>query len=184
MAWTAPKTFVANFALSAAELNIYLRDNMLEMVANKCTASNLGWYPIVTDPNTLTMRERADAAITTNEDTSSTEYGDLDTQGPSVTVTTGSAVMVLLSMQSSNTTTNASCRMSFQIGGATERDPSDNYAVVQMTNSVASGHIEQWSAAVWANGLTDGENTFTAKYRVGAGTGSFAVRRITVMPFS
>lgn len=186
MAWTAPKTFVASVSLSAAELNIYLRDNMLEQVANKCTSSNAGWYPVVTAPNTLTMRERGDAAITSNETTGSTVYTDLGTPGPSVTVTTGIAAMVLLSVQALNATLNASCRMSFQVSGATDIDPSDNYAVVMMDNS-NSGNVLQYSQATWVNQLNEGANTFTCKYRSGvsgSGNASFAVRRITVMPMS
>jgi hypothetical protein len=39
------------------------------------------------------------------------------------------------------------------------------------------------SCLAWHTDLTPGINTFTAKYRVSASTGTFSSRRIAVMPY-
>ena len=50
-----------------------------------------------------------------------------------------------------------------------------------MKNGTGS-NTDQGSATFYVTGLTAGSNTFTAKYRVDAGTGTFANRTIVVIP--
>ena len=47
---------------------------------------------------------------------------------------------------------------------------------------VAGGNVNASDVSLWT-ALNPGSNTFTAKYRVSSGTGTFLSRRIIVMPF-
>ena len=57
---------------------------------------------------------------------------------------------------------------------------SDTQAYI-VKNGTGSNTV-QGSATFYVIGLTAGSNTFTAKYRVDAGTGTFANRTIVVIP--
>jgi hypothetical protein len=70
--------------------------------------------------------------------------------------------------------------MSFAISGATTTAENDGFAI-RHTSAIANANVTaSWVGPV---GLTAGSNTFTAKYKVTSGTGTFSVRRISVMPF-
>ncbi len=53
IAWTAPRTWVANDILTAAQLNAHVRDNLLETAVAKATAA--GEVPYATAANALAM---------------------------------------------------------------------------------------------------------------------------------
>jgi hypothetical protein len=118
------------------------------------------------------------ANIATSQTTTSTSYTDLTTSGPAVTVTTGTKALVIVSSTSSNSSTLNLCFMSFAISGATTSSASDNRAFRSYTAS--SGAFSRGSTAT-AVTLTAGSNTFTAKYKVSAGTGTFEDRQIFVI---
>jgi len=70
--------------------------------------------------------------------------------------------------------------MAYQISGATSVAPADNRGMHVFGGAginIGASDVSLWTA------LTPGSNTFTAKYRVSSGTGSFSARRILVMPF-
>lgn len=189
MAWTVPKTFVANSALTATELNMYLRDNMRELAVAQAVASSVHDLFLVRGPHKMRRRRPTDGLITTLEGTNSSEYGDLATDGPQVSVETGDKALVFLQAQAMNETANMSCRMSFAISGATERDPSDNTALCIMTDGSTSSTPNQMMAVYPVGELTPGINVFTAKYRNGGDTAVgtdalFQVRRIMVFPMT
>jgi hypothetical protein len=70
--------------------------------------------------------------------------------------------------------------MSYAISGATVSAATDTIALTFASQVAAN--LGQLSAGYIRGGLTAGSNTFTAKYRVNAGTGTFVNRSITVFP--
>ncbi|OII61223.1 hypothetical protein BJP40_06765 [Streptomyces sp. CC53] len=175
MAWTAPKTWVAEQVLTAAELNTHLRDNLLETAPAKATTE--GSYFVVSDLNQIAERKPEVARVSAGESTSSTSYVDLATTGPEVTVTTGSSAIVLIYSQLRNTVEDSGSMMSFAISGATSRSALDTTAILHRGNANQS---QRFSAFDMITDLTPGSNTFTAKYRVTADTGTFGDRMIAV----
>lgn len=177
MAWTAPMTAIAGSVFTAAQFNQFVRDNLAETAPAK--AATPGGYFVTTATNQIAERSGAVATQLTNDNTTSTSYGDLDaTLGPSLTVTTSNCAVVIISASISNTA-NVSARMAYEVSGSSSIAPADNRGVA--TFGVANMGIVA-SNTVFHNDLTAGSNTFTAKYRVAGGTGSFASRRITVLP--
>lgn len=178
MAWTAPATAVANSVLTAAFWNQQVRDNLLESAPAKATAS--GRLLVSAGVNSVTERFPTTSLVTTIETTSSTSYTALATGGPAVTVTTGVRALVIVSAHVENSNTGANAYASHAISGATTVASSDNYAV---KHRGTAGDAVMASYAEFHIGLTAGTNTFTMEYRVSAGTGTFAFRRIIVIPF-
>lgn len=180
MAWTAPITWVGGAVPTAALLNAQLRDNLLETMPAKATTE--GSIFVATGVNTITERSVEFARISDDETTASTSYTNLATTGPEVTATTGTKAVVFHSCGMKNTVTDAQTMMSWAISGATTRAALDSISVFQGgsdTDNRASGGMMDY-----VTNLTPGSNTFTAKYRVTAGTGSFNNRFIAVIPLS
>ena len=179
MAWTAPIMFVSGTTLTATQMNTYLRDNLLELAPAKATTP--GSYFCSTGTNSIAERTPGTNLITTSQSTSSTSYVDLATVGPTVTVTTGAYCFVIVTAQMENNTADFQTYMSWAISGATTRSASDAVAVGK--DGTPAGNFCRLTNFDLINNLTPGTNTFTAKYRVGGGTGTFAERRITAFPF-
>lgn len=115
------------------------------------------------------------------ETTTSTSYTDLSfTVGAAVTVQTGTAALVLLSASFFNSAA-AHCYTSFAVSGATTLAASDSNGFFRPVGA-GIGAAERHNATIPVTGLTPGANTFTMKYKVGAGTGSWTDRRIHVIP--
>lgn len=182
MAWTAPMTAIANTIFTAAQFNQHVRDNLNETAPAKATAA--GGYFVATGTNAIAQRI-ADSAIELGSGTTtSTTYADLDAPanvGPSVTVETGPSALVIVSGQFQNSGTG-SARMSYAVSGATTIAAADNRGVGAF--GVAGLNITAGTTALHFGGLslTPGSNTFTTKYRVSSGTGTFTSRRILVLP--
>ena len=161
MAWSAYRTWVAGDVLTAAQLNQDIRDN----------------------GNLLLP---AAATVATSETTTSTSYTDLTTSGPAVTLTTGTKALIVVGSYMNNNTTSAGCLMGFTVSGATTLAADDTRALIlgrQMT-ATGSGFIQAASRLIYYASLTAGSNTFTSKYKVSSGTGTFADRFITVWPYN
>lgn len=171
MAWTAPVSFAANATLTAAQLNTYLRDNMLETEAAK--AANEGSYMVVSGTNAIAERTPRFETIATGQTTASTSYVDLATVGPTITVTTGGKALVWIACQVANTGTNHTYMSLNASAGVGPEDWRSLSADVSM----------RLSNQIFYDGLTPGSCTFTAKYRVSAGTGTFTNRYLLVYPF-
>jgi len=110
--------------------------------------------------------------------TSSVTYVALATAGPAVTVTIGDSGKALVTIGASfdNNSANFSL-MSFDISGATVLAAADKRAVGLLnTNDMFMGRT------FVIKGLYAGSTTFTAKYRVGGGTGTYVYRHIGVVP--
>lgn len=181
MAWTSPMTFAANAVLTAAQLNTHLRDNLNETAPAKATAA--GQIFVSTGLNAIAARAPASHYVGTSQTTTGTSYTDLDTAGPSVTVTTGSRAMVFFGTRMWNTGT-AYTHCSFEVSGATSLPASDAKSVAlrltagQGDGSAGGRHVGHQMET----SLTPGSNTFTLKYRVSAGTGRYDERHLFVMP--
>ena len=71
--------------------------------------------------------------------------------------------------------------MGFAISGATTRAASDTQAF-SVRGRQPGSLAAQGSATFYVTGLTAGSTTFTAKYDVTGGTGTFVNRTIIVVP--
>lgn len=118
------------------------------------------------------------STVATSQTTTSTAFTDLTTSGPAVTVTvpTSGAVLVTVTGRLFNSAANFTI-MGFALSGANTVAGTDTRSLLVFgTNAV------QASATYLVTGLTAGSTTFTAKYRVSAGTGTFSDRSILVRP--
>lgn len=178
MAWTTPKTWVANQVVTAEELNEQLRDNM-----NSCMtalASVDGQMFFTEHEGKIAARMIANDLVNKSEDTASTSYTDLATVGPTVTMETGPAAWVFFRAFLSNGTDNAQSRMSFAVSGATTIAADDSFAII--VDGIDTGQALCLGTAALVE-LTPGVNTFTAKYAAGgAGTMTANRRFLTVLP--
>ncbi|MFJ8049795.1 hypothetical protein [Streptomyces luteogriseus] len=176
MAWSAPMTAVASSVFTAAQFNTFLRDNLNETAPAK--ASTSGAYFTVSGTNEITERVPETESVLIAETTTSTSYTDLTTLGPTVTVETGPFALVLVHGSVENTGAGSS-RMAYEVSGASSIAPADNRGIG--TFGVAGAGVVASGVALHQD-LTPGTNTFTAKYRVASGTGTFQSRRIVVFP--
>ena len=102
----------------------------------------------------------------------------MTTLGPEVTLTTGTKVLVIISCRASSSAVTSLSVMGYTISGATTAAANDVFS--RMTQGVNANDSFSVSAAS-VRTLTAGSNTFTAKYRVSGGTGSFNGRNIYVV---
>ena len=132
---------------------------------------------------TIAYGAPASATVAAVETTTSTSYTDLATVGPAVTVTisaTGKA-LVILTADIGNSVSAAGTYMGTAVSGATTLAASDTTSLSESIAVVGPAiHI---SATYLFTGLTAGSNTFTAKYRVSTGTGTWYDRNIIVYPY-
>ena len=179
-------TAVENTFLTAAQFNVFVRDNLLETAPASALAANNGRPWFTTGPNAVADREINDHIIETLETTTSTDYVDLATHGPKLSMF-GARYLIM---------TNA------QIGSSGTASAVASYAIFSTTSS---GEPEFDSPAIHSRGLiqdggsgTDnrygavqlfgsmpapGIYTISMKYLItsGAQTGSFQKRRLQVM---
>lgn len=122
-----------------------------------------------------------DAAYLGGQTTTSTAYADLATVGPVATVDVPASgqVLVIIGCGVSNDTAGGNAYASFAGSGANVLGADDARAVG--IKSAIAGAFVTASHLELLEGLTPGATTFTAKYRVSAGTGSFNFRRLTVV---
>jgi hypothetical protein len=101
--------------------------------------------------------------VAANESTSSTSYTNLTTT-QSVTLTTGTKVLVLWASNHNPNTAGAQARSSIEISGATTAAPADAIATLKTTTD--SFRVANVSLLT----CTAGSNTFTLKWKVTAGS--------------
>jgi hypothetical protein len=173
MAWSTPLTAVSNTALTAAQWNASVRDNLLETGPAKVTVG--GQILVSTSTSQLAARTISTNFVSNLETTTSTTYTDLTTPGPAVTVTTGAQALVALKCDASNSGASGSV-MSVAVSGTTSQAATDANSIgPDNTNKVRLG-------ALVLLAIVGGSNTFTAKYRVTGGTGTFVNRSLIVIP--
>lgn len=170
-------TAVSGAALTAAQWNTHVRDNLLETGPAKATTA--GRILVTAGANSIVERVVDTATITTSQTTSSTSYTDLATVGPSVTVTTGTRALVWFSVQASNSSANSVTQTGVDISGATTSAASSNIDL--HFDGLGADQALRASCVHLYTTLTPGSNTFKMQYRVGSNTGSFFDRNIGVM---
>lgn len=170
-------TATANTAFTAAQFNTHVRDNLNETAPAKATTA--GRIFVATGANAIAEREITSNEVATNQTTTSTSFVDLATTGPAVTVTTGVRAIVFLYVRVSNNTTGSLASMGYAISGATTQAASVDRSV-SYQSSVGNDLI-RCSSVIMESGMTAGANTFTSKYSVTSGTGTFGERRLAVM---
>lgn len=180
MAWNAPLTWAGNQVPTASQLNAQLRDNLLETMPAKATS--VGSIFVGTGVNSISERFVDMAKVNTLETTSSTSYTNLATVGPSVTLTTGTSAFVFHGCHLHNNTLDEYAYMSWAVSGATTIAASDGVALI--IGALTGTQTNSGGMVDIVTNLTPGVNTFTAKYRVSAGTGTFIRRNIAVIPIS
>lgn len=178
MAWSAPMTAVAGATFTAAQFNQYVRDNLNQTAPALASAASQIF--VSTGPNALAARVPSTASVSTTQTTTSTSYVDLTTPGPAITVTTGTIAIALYNISTSNSATNSATYSSVAVSGASSVVASDAWSLLFDGN--ASTNFNRCGAAHVFTGLTPGSNTFTLKYKVGSGTGSFSNREINIIP--
>jgi hypothetical protein len=171
-------TAVANTVFTAAQFNTHVRDNLNETAPAKATTA--GTIFVASGANSIVERVPSTAAVTTSESTGGTGYGDLTTPGPAVTVTTGTKAIVVVGAIVQNSTVAQNSYASYAVSGASSISATDDRAVI--ITAAAANQTLRASAVYMETALTGGSNTFTMKYRVTGGTGSFQNRRIVVIP--
>jgi hypothetical protein len=177
MAWTVPATAVAGQPFTAALFNAQMRDNLNATAPAQATTIS-SWFT-GTGTNAIAERIPAQNNTLTSSTTTSTSYTNLaDGVSTSVTVATGTSAWVLLYANFSNASA-VNTWVSFAVSGATTIAASDTMALMQ--NHTGG---RRFGTPFYLNGtLTPGNNTFTMKYRVTSGTGTYTTRRIGVIPF-
>jgi hypothetical protein len=180
MAWTTPLTAVSNTALTAAQWNASVRDDMLITPAGLATAAGQIW--VSTAANAGAMRTPAFASVTAAETTTSiSTYGNLATVGPAVTVTTGVAAIFGIASTITNGTGGGGGQMSVAVSGATTLAADDAWMLYYRTPTTPVSF--RGSTVHFMSGLTAGSNTFTAKYTTPTGgTATFGGRHLFAIP--
>lgn len=177
MAWTSPKTFTDGSVLTAGDMNAHLRDNMNEIAAAKATA--IGNLFVVSGTNqireTFPRLEAEDSRATTTSTTYTDPSGPVGPETPSIE--TGLGALVFIEARMSNKIAEARSWMSFAVDGLGAAD--DRGVMADAGNANA---LYRWSSWAHVTDLAVGNHTFTAKYRVGNGTGVFQDRRMLVIP--
>lgn len=180
MAWSTPLTAVSGAALTDSQWNASVRDNLLTTFP--ALATTAGQLAVATGANAIAARSCPADIVSAAEAVVATSYGNISggTVGPTVTVTTGTSVMVVLACQLSNTTGGAASYMSYAISGATPQSAADSQALYYESSN--AGDIIGIGTVI-PNTVTAGSNTFQAKYKVGAGNGTFGSRRLAILNF-
>jgi hypothetical protein len=180
MSWTVPLTAVSNAALTAAQWNASVRDNLLLTAPALATTS--GAYMAVSGTNVIAQRIPQTATVVTQESSAVTTFGDnLTTVGPSVTVTSGATALVSVHSRLSNASATSTTRAAYVISGATSIVADADRANGFMSST--AGQIVNCSAVFLQTGLTNGSNTFKEQYKCDAGTGTWSSRTISVLPY-
>lgn len=174
-------TAVSGAVYTAAQFNTFVRDNLLECAPAKAVTTS--GYFVTTATNQIGERHGTQTLMTASDTTSGTSYGDLDDgPGPTLDAFTGSTALVVVGGRiGGGTVSTQSVKMSWEVSGNSSISATDTWATgVVGIGSTAFGYV---SRAYLAVGMNPGLNTFTAKYAVSSGTGTYSQRSLFVMPF-
>lgn len=181
MAWTSPMTYTSGDALTASQLNTHLRDNLNETEVAKATIP--GAWLMSTSSTSITPRLHKSGYRQAYGGTTSTSYTTTlsnNQSGPSVTLSTGSEVIVMISSLVNNQAIETSSSMSYSVSGATSVSASDNWCISSDRSTAGSETLMRMH---YHTGLNSGTNTFTCVYKSGSGgDAQFQCRRIQIIP--
>jgi len=153
-----------------ARLAVGANDTVL--TADSSTATGLKWAA----PTAASIGS-AQSFVSTQQGTSSLTYTGLTT-AQSVTLTTGTKVMVVVGANLQTINAEERAFMSYAISGATTSAASDNYAVVVCSSTAYD--TDQQSYVSYRT-VTAGSNTFTAQFRTGGSTTMEAGNRTLIV---
>lgn len=181
MAWASPMTAVATEVWTAAQWNTHVRDNLNETCAGKATTAG-SWF-VATGANAIAERQIKAATVATAETTSSASYASLATNGPEITVTTGTRALVWISAQCSHSSANASINFSYELRstGVTTIAADDSWS--GQLDGVTAGDVNRFGVSHMVTNLTAGSNVFRMMYKTSGATATIQRREIVVMPF-
>jgi hypothetical protein len=111
------------------------------------------------------------------ESTTWATYTNLTTPGPSVNATIGQSGLALVNLSATISNSGPGGSISYMSLQVDTGVPTDVDAA--RTASTVAGTV---SRPILVTGLSPGSHAFTAKYRVSANTGTFAQRRLVVVP--
>lgn len=139
------------------------------------------YVPATVTPAALSLGA-ATASVTTSEATTSLTFVDLTTTTDSVTVTIGpnGLALVLVEAQNYNSTAAQYSFVGYAVSGANTIAASTTEAIANRNAAAVNDQVQMYHKLL--TGLTAGSTTFKLKYSVGANTGTFSNRRITVIP--
>lgn len=172
-------TAVAGSTFTAAQFNLYVRDNLNETAPAKATSA--GQFFVSTAANAIAARQLVGAVVATSQTTTTTSYTNLATVGPTVTCATSNRAVVFFASEISNSGTAGASSVSVDVTGATTIGASNAWRAVQ--DGVAASNVNRVGVAHLFTSLNAGNNTFTMKYLAGSGTATFGNREIIVLPF-
>ena len=177
MAWTTLPTYTDGTALTAAMLNA-IKGNINESAAAKATTG--AQYFVSTAANTLAARTVDQDIVDTENTRTITTYGSLATNGPTVTMTTGTRALTWITSAMKTNVNGANAYVSINVSGASTIAPTDERGITWQGDA---DRYERWTVCALFTTLTAGSNTLEHQYRVDTNTGSFKWRRIAVMGF-
>jgi len=121
------------------------------------------------------------ATVATLQTTTSTSFTDLGTVGPTVTMTTGTKVLLIVTCGTiSPSGTSGTGHMGVAVSGASSVSASDSDCLILFSNN----NVRSWALSyVYPLTVTAGSNTFTVKYKTqsGGSTSGFENRKLVVM---
>lgn len=161
--WTDPSShnYATGEVVTAASLNTYVRDNLLDL--DRRTTAQYG-------------------DDSPQHTTTSTSYASLVTDLTATCSAGGSGlVLVILTAKMSNSSVGATCAMSFTISGATTASALDTRSILFTSYTTDAAGTASAVIPIICN---TGSNTFTAQHKVSAGTGTFAQRRLILLPLN
>lgn len=180
MAWVTPLTAVSNAALTAAQWNASVRDNLNETAPGKATAA--GQIFVATGLNAVAARVSVQDAYNGGgtDATNSASYIPL-TGGSAISMATGTKAIIHSYGVWSMDTAGSRCYISHAVSGATTVAASDLWAIVndcQSVNRVSTSGI----TVAWTT-LTSGTNVFTQNFKTGSNIVTVPIRRMVGIPF-
>jgi hypothetical protein len=181
LAWTTPLTAASNTALTAAQWNASVRDNLLTTAPG--LASVAGSIFAATGTNAIAQRTpvtNTNLGAGSVGTTTSTSYVQAltGTTLPQVAATSGVKALIAFSTRQTAATAGQNMWTSVAVSGATTIAASDNWA---MSWDGTGQHY--YCMTYLETSLTAGSNTFTMQARVSSGTATFSTQRISVVPF-
>jgi hypothetical protein len=177
MTWTAPLTAVSGTALTAAQFNTHVRDNLNETEVAKLT--DLGNFVGNVGANSVTMRRQSMRSVNTPDDVVATSYADSDVLGPAVSIETGTTALCIFGAEMYNSGASNFSVASVGVSGATTVAVSDSWCIA--AEGYTAANPIRYVTCHRFTGLTAGTNVFTMQYKVAAGTGTFANRALYVI---
>lgn len=179
MAWVTPPVAVAGQPLTAAMLNMFIRNNMNETEVARAADGSTG-LPTVRCRNGVSMREPYHHLVMAQESSPSGSFGDLRTLGPRVQALTETSAIVITTAQIEVSAASIGVA-GYEISGATSIAASPSMKNLSL-KPVSPAWRTRGSSAYLETGLTPGMNVFTMKYCIAAGNCIVSRRYLLVIP--